>query len=126
MNPRPSLTVICDPDTGKPINQGANAPTGYLSRVTRLGSMFTDPAPAAVATAGPASPPVAKVDPDDVAALKLEIRRLKSLVDSQPDAKAAEALADLHRIRDAEYARPDGGRLPVKRALAGAGIRKED
>lgn len=121
MNPRPSITVICDPDTGKPINR--TAPTGYLSRITRLGSAFTEPAP--VATAEPPSPPVAREVSDDVAALKLEIRRLKSLVDSQPDEKAAEALMDLHRIRDAEYARPDGGRLPVKRALAGAGISKE-
>lgn len=124
MNPRPSLTVICDPDTGKPINRSQSAPTGYLSRITRLGSAFTETATATAEPPAPPSPPVPVVDADDVAALKLEIRRLKSIVDTQPDDKAAEALMDLHRLRDAEYARPDGGRLQVKRALSGAGIGK--
>lgn len=122
MSTRPSITVWNDPDTGKPITR--TGPTGFLSRTTRLGSAFTETAPPPP-VAVPASPPV-RSEPADVTALKLEIRRLKGSVDTAEDAVAAEALRDLTVMRDAEYARPDGGRIAIKRALSSVGIGKPE
>ena len=118
MNARPQVTRLGSMFGTQP----TQTQTGFLSRVTRLGSAFTETAP--VATDEPPSSPLPKVESDDVVALKAEIRRLKKAVDTQPEEQAAAALQDLYRMRDAEYAREDGGRLPVKRALSGAGIGK--
>lgn len=119
MNTRPQVTRLGSMFGGQP----TQTQTGFLSRVTRLGSAFTETAPAVTE---PASPPLPSVDTDDVVALKAEIKRLKRAVDTQPEEQAAAALQDLYRIRDAEYAREDGGRLPVKRTLAGVGVGKPE
>lgn len=102
----------------------------FIGNMTKLGSAFdpptvevggntlvADPTHTATAPAG-SPPPLIPASPPGSAeevTLKAMIRELAVARKTDPTAQAK-----LERIRDQEYARPDGGRLGVKRMLSGA------
>lgn len=109
---RPAVTVWRDPDDPTRLIGAAKGESGnWLSRITRMGPAFDTPAPTM-----PVAPATAGSTTEEVEALKRDIAQRKQ----QGDTEGLRALAL------AEYARPDGGRLGVKRALAAAGVSKPD
>ncbi len=97
-----------DPETGR--TWGADPGTAD-------GKVLTRWAPASPDEQALVSPPIAKVEPEDVSDLKAAIREL-----SRGERAGDPACApQLRAIRDAEYGRTDGGRTEIKRALASAG-----
>lgn len=89
--------------------------TGYLSRLTRLGPMFTDPSHPKYA--GKPSEPVAVVDPPAEEEDEFTVReRVRELAKRRAEPAA---LAELTAIRDAEYARTEP-RPGLRRVLSGA------
>lgn len=114
-----------DPETGRIF--GANV-GGSTARGTIWRAPADEPAPVAVAPLPvsdrqhPPSPPLAPDDDADVARLRLEIRELfRAQKVGDPAAPV-----QLAAIRDREYGRADGGRLAIKRTLAGVGYGKPD
>lgn len=86
----------------------------WIGRLTKLGSMFEQPEePAAVATVETPVEQTQQVQADDEMMLKQEIRDLAQRKEDP------QAVARLQAIRNREYARSDGGRIGIKRTLAG-------
>lgn len=120
-NGRPMLTKLGTMFAGQTADAG-EAGTGYLSRITRLGPMFTNEhgTVTAATSAVVDAPPPPPLAPGDDTAVKARIKDLAA----RHKAGDAGASVELAALRDAEYARPDGGRLPVKRTLSFAGFGK--
>lgn len=140
MAEQPTGNIWNDPDTfalpaserrpANPANSLASAATGMKANQWNDPDTFGQPREERVvangATAVLAAPKVvtekelAAEDGEAVTILKAQIARVaKDAKAGQPDAQVL-----LREIVTAEYARPDGGRLPIKRALAAAGAKK--
>lgn len=123
-HPHPTGNVLNDPDTWAlpkgqqvPLNpQNATAQDGKALNL--LGKSFADDKAAPVAVA-PA--PVV----DDEVSVKQRIAALGTAMRAEGDEQQATmARESLAQIAVEEYARPDGGRINVKRALASRGFGK--
>lgn len=96
----------------------AEADRGWMSRITRLGPMFTSPA-------------VAVEEPDEESTGTEEEKALakaeeRELVKRVKALAARQGRDELRTVWEEEYTRSDGGRLAVKRELAKAGFGKPE
>lgn len=92
----------------------------WLGALTKLGTAFDPPAAVAPHAAAVVPPPETLI-PATPPGSQEEIG-LKAMIRELAVARKKDLTAQgkLERIRDMEYARPDGGRIGVKRMLSGA------